>query len=120
MITLTKGATSESIYVTLTEKLTLQDPIISFIFNNVTTNEEITFDIQLSVDDVSPYPLRYNQIVLNTSVLMGDKEGEQWTYVAIENPSNVILEKGKLTYLDLSGSVFTENNPATNYKVYNG
>jgi len=120
MITLRKGETSESIFLTLTESLTLADPIISIIFKNVNTLEEVSFDIQLSVDDLSQYPQRYNEINVNTSVLMANKPIGQYVYRAVENGTSVILEQGKLTYFDIIGTPFKENNPSTTYKAYNG
>jgi len=120
MITLRKGETSESIFLTLTESLTLADPVISIIFKNVNTLEQVSFDIQLSVDDLSSFPARYNEINVNTSVLMANKPTGQYVYRAVENGTSVILEQGKLTYFDIAGSQFKENNPSTTYKAHNG
>lgn len=119
MITLTKGSASERIYVTLSEKLTLADPVITFVFTHVTTKGAITFNVQLSNDDLSQYPLRYNEFAIATSTLFATSPLGQWHYTATES-TGVLLESGRMQYLETTNTVFSGYGPATTYKGYEG
>jgi hypothetical protein len=112
-------STSERIILTLSELVTVNDPIYQFTFTQVTTKEVVTFT-RTTDDDFSNYPDRYNEFEINPSVLFEEVQIGEWHYVVTEQQTANVLEYGKL-YLDRAVDfAFTQYDIATTFKTYNG
>lgn len=112
-------STSERIIVTLTELVTVNEPIYVFTFTQVTTKEVATFT-RTTDDDFSNYPDRYNEFEIDPSVIFSGKQIGEWHYVVTEQQTANVLEYGKL-YLDRAVDFeFTKYDIATTFKTYNG
>lgn len=126
MLALDKANTSESIIVTLNEKKTITAPYYLFVFESVTTKEQINWIVN-STDDQSPFQGRYNEFLINTSVVFADYQDGQYNYFVYEQSSSTNtdttglseVENGKLV---LKTTAFTRNGyePTTTYKGYRG
>jgi hypothetical protein len=112
-------STSERIIVTLTELVTVSDPIYVFTFTQVTTKEIVTFT-KTTDDDFSNYLDRYNEFEIDPSVLFSSKQVGEWHYVVTEQQTANVLEYGKLLLDRAIDFAFTKYDIATTFKTYNG
>lgn len=117
MITLTQGQASESIFLTLKEKSTLDNPTYRLLCENTTTKETVEFELGT---DLSDFKNRFNRFEVNTLLEFENQQPGQWNYTAIENTSNVIVEVGKLLLNKSTQFEFDTYNVSTSYKVYGG
>lgn len=79
MITLTTG-TETHIRITLSERVTFQSPYYLFRFVQRTTNQEIKF-VKSSTEDLSSFPDRYNEFVVDVDQLFCGMIGEYQYYI---------------------------------------
>lgn len=117
MVTLTQGATSENIVLTLNEKKTITSPVYIFTATHVTTKEVVTFTLGT---DLSAYKDRFNEFNINTSVRFLNATAGQWQYVVTEQASGTEVENGKLLLNKATDFSFSGYEPATTYTGYAG
>ena len=126
MIVLNQSATSESVIVTLDEKRIIVEPYYLFVFTSVTTKEVINWIVN-STDDESPFPSRYNEFLINTSVVFAGHNHGQFNYAVYEQTSDTNtditglneVENGKLE-LKKSATTKVGYEPTTGYTGYAG
>lgn len=112
--------TSAVLTLTLTELITVTNPVYKFVFTHVLTKQQVTFD-KTTGEDESDYQSRYNQFTINPSVIFANKEVGEWHYIIYENTtSGEILEMGKLMLLRTTDFAYTNYNQAVTFKTYNG
>lgn len=99
--------------LTLTEKVTVADPVYNFVFTHVLTKTEVNFS-KTTDEDESAFPDRYNAFTILTNLF--DQPGE-WHYEVIEDQTGFTLEKGKLI-IDRDFN-FNMYNGSTTYNTYN-
>lgn len=127
MLVLTKGQTSEYLYVTLNERRTLTDGWYLFVFENITTRVIIN-KIFAFAEDLSDYQTRYNKLAINTSTVFADADPGMWRYTVYEQSSGVNtdttglteLERGILKLNPATEFAFTEYSGTTSFKQYAG
>lgn len=123
MLVLQRGQV-KNIIVTLTEKTTLVNPYYLFLFVHVTTKTEVAI-IRNSGDDLSDYPLRFNEFAIDETVF--PHEG-QWLYYVYEQESStntnatglLEVENGKLNLLPANPFTYIKYQPTTGYHAYAG
>ncbi len=118
MINLNKGNSADKIIVTLIENKTIADSGYRFVFTNTSTNKPVQVDFLVS-DDISEYPERTNQFIIDTSTVFADYQIGQYLYTVIEIESGVVLEKGKMLLTDVIKET-KGYSPVTNYIGYGG
>ena len=126
MIVLTKENVTDNIIVTLDEKRTLIDPYYLFIFEHVTTKDQVKKIISSTVD-LSPYTERYNEFELLTSVLFAAVPHGQFNYFIYEQASAVntdptglaLVEMGKMVLKSIEFN-YSGYEATTSYKGYAG
>jgi hypothetical protein len=106
--------TTGNIISTLTELVTVDEPVYDFVFTHVLTKTEVTFSLT-EEDDLSDYPGRYNEF--NIDLTQFTEVGE-WHYVVTEQQTGVVLESGKM----IITRAFNYNKYAgnTTYTAYSG
>ncbi len=104
-----------TIISTLTELVTVDDPVYDFVFTHVLTKEQVSFSLTED-DDTSEFPTRYNSFVVDVTLF--DQVGE-WHYVVTEQQTGNILEKGKMI-ITRDDSIYTKYAGTTTYTAYNG
>jgi hypothetical protein len=114
MLEFNQNDTSIQLILTLSENVTVNDPVYDFSFVHVLTKTIISFT-KLSDDDESNYTERYNAFTIQTNIF--DYPGE-WHYTVIEQQTNTILENGKLI-IDRDFNVVMYDTRTT-YKTYKG
>lgn len=128
MIQLTHGTASETIIVTLTEKMTLTSPYVLFVFTHVSTKTEVT-KIFAPGADLSIYPERYNKYTVATATLFLNKPEGMWNYRAYEQVSSTntdpdlattLIESGKMILKPATPFEFDEYSQQQTYTQYNG
>lgn len=128
MLLFSLNDTSAELIVTLTEKVSLNDPYFLFVFTHVLTKEEVKF-LKSEASDESSYPARYNQFTINPSVVFANKQPGEWHYNIYEQASSTntdtdltggLLEQGKLMIRRATEFEYTKYSGATTYKTYNG
>jgi hypothetical protein len=92
MIQFANTDTTGNIIATLTELVTVDEPIYDWVFTHVLTKDQVSFSLTEG-DDLSDFPARYNWF--NIDVTQFEHVGE-WHYVVTEQQTGVILEKGKM------------------------
>jgi hypothetical protein len=126
MLLFTFGQTEEMI-VTLNEKRTLTVGYYLFIFENVTTRDQVT-KIYNFLEDESSYTDRYNQFPVVVSTLFAGQHTGHWTYKVYEQVSSsntdptglTEVENGILQLKPATAFEFTESTGATTFKEYAG
>ena len=126
MLLFTFGQTEEMI-VTLNERRTLAAGYYLFIFENVTTRDQVTKIFNFSEDE-SSYPDRYNQFPIVTSTLFAGQNTGHWTYRVYEQASSSNVDPTGLTevetgILQLKPATvvsFVEPTGATTFTQYEG
>lgn len=127
MLSLTKGQTSESLYVTLNEKRTLTSGYYLFYFENILTRETAT-KIYGFGEDESSYSTRYNKFTINTQSVFGSKSIGEWVYQVYEQSSGsnvdptglTMVESGIMKLNPATEFTYDKYTVATTYKAYNG
>lgn len=100
--------------LTLTENVTVPDPVYDFMFTHVLTKKQVTFSRDQS-DDTSLYQDRYNAFMIDTSQFT---EVGEWHYTVTEDQTGIVLEYGKMIITrDFN---YTMYGSATSYTTYNG
>ncbi len=105
-----------TIISTLTELVTVEDPIYDFVFTHVLTKAQVSFSLTDEDDDTSNYKIRYNSFTID--VTQFEHVGE-WHYVVTEQQTGNILEKGKMI-ITRDDSIYTKYAGSTSYTAYNG
>ena len=126
MLLFTFGQTEEMI-VTLNEKRTLAAGFYLFVFENVTTRDQVTKIFNFS-DDESSFPDRYNQFPIVTSTLFAGQNTGHWTYRVYEQASGTNVDPTGLTEVEngilqlkpATVDSFVENTGATTFTEYEG
>ena len=128
MLQFSQVDTSVDLIVTLTEKVSISNANYLFVFEHIQTRNIVAF-IKLSADDVSPYKGRYNQFVIDPSVVFNAQPIGQWNYRIYEqvsaintdtNSTGSLLEVGKMKLDRAVDFEPTNYELATIYKAYNG
>lgn len=127
MLQLTKDTASESIIVTLNEKVTIASPYFLFVFTCTSTKDVVT-KIYSSAADTSPYPDRYNKFTIATVTVFANKPHGFWIYDVYEqssstntNPDNAtLIESGKLKLKPASEFAYEGYDEDQTYKQYQG
>jgi VCBS repeat-containing protein len=114
MLEFNQSDTTVEFILTLTENVTVLDPVYDFSFVHVLTKTVVAFTKTTS-DDESDFPGRYNAFTINTNLFT--QPGE-WHYTVTEQQTGIELEKGKLL-IDRDFNI-TMYDSATTYKTYNG
>lgn len=124
MIKIVKGQ-SNTIALTLTEKVSIQNPFFLFEFKDDQANVS---DYFISAD-ISSFPERYNKFVITEPSDVAMVRPGMWTYYIREQASSsnldpllsgAIVEQGKVKVIGTAESK-TTYTPATDTKVvYNG
>lgn len=126
MLLFTFGQTEEMI-VTLNEKRTLDSGYYLFIFEHVTTRQQVTKIFNFTEDE-SDYPDRFNNFPIVTSTLFSGKPRGHWTYKVYEQASSTNtdpdglteVENGILQLKPATEFEFTESTGATSFTQYDG
>ena len=124
MVVFQKSNTSNDIILTLTEKVTIENPYYLFVFENRTTKGKVKF-VKSSTDDLSSYPERFNEFTVARALFT---EIGKYVYRVYEqdNESNTdetglnLLENGQAEFIDVPAETYTEYSSETTYKVYGG
>ncbi len=119
---MTKGAT-QPILLTLTEKETIYGSDYWFIFTNRSSNEEISFVLNIT-DDKSNYPERYNKFIIVTNQYFAFSLNGQYTYNVYQkanpmetNPLNCVLLENGIMELEGADFAYTTNTTTDTYKI---
>ena len=123
---LLNNAVSENFIVTLTEKVTIINPVFLFVFTNVTTKAQVKF-FKLSDEDLSNSPVRYNEFTMATQNIFSGQSAGQWQYEIYQTDNTlsqvttglVLLENGKML-LQGTDLIIKGHAPQTTYKGYGG
>jgi len=126
MLVLTKENETDNVIVTLNEKRTIEDPYYLFVFEHVTTKQQVKIVIPATAE-LSEYPDRYNEFTLSTSVLFVASEAGQFNYFVYEQESDsntdtaglALVETGKAVLNTLQFN-YTGYETTTSYKGYGG
>ena len=121
MINLTKAST-QNIYLTLTEKQLLTDPNYLFRFINRSSNEEVKF-VLLNEDDTSLFKDRYNKFEIDTDTYFSSSVNGMYVYEVYEEAGTVtnitglnMLESG-IMMLNSTSTIFTNYTTTDTYKI---
>lgn len=124
MIHLTKGNT-ETLYLTLKEKQTLDAPNFLFRFVHRASNVEVKF-VKLYATDLSLYKDRYDQFSVVVNTHFANSESGQWDYYIYEqasttntNPDNAtsMLEEGIMQLHESTSFTYTKHNPSNTFII---
>ena len=114
MIQFANTVTEYEFILTLTELVTVNEPVYDFVFTHVLTKEQVSFSLT-EADDTSDFPDRYNAFLIGTTQFL--QVGE-WHYVVTEQQSGNILEQGKMIITrDFNYTMYAGT---TSYTAYNG
>jgi hypothetical protein len=126
MVILTRESIADNLIVTLNEKKTISAPFYLFVFENVTTKVQVKFVLN-SVTDLSLYPGRYNDFVINTSVKFAGATTGQWNYNIYEQASSSNTNTTGLLEVECGKMILTTDlfnyegyEATTNYQGYGG
>jgi hypothetical protein len=121
MINLTKAST-QNIYLTLTEKQLLTNPNYLFRFINRSSNEEVKF-VLLNAADTSLFKDRYNKFSIVTDTYFSSSVNGMYVYEVYEEAgtgTNIIglnmLESG-IMMLNSTSTIFTNYTTTDTYKI---
>jgi hypothetical protein len=121
MINLTK-ATTQNIYLTLTEMQLLTAPNYLFRFINRSSNEEVKF-VMLNVTDTSLFKDRYNKFSIVTDTYFSSSVNGMYVYEVYEEAgtgTNItglnMLESG-IMMLNSTSTIFTNYTTTDTYKI---
>ncbi len=104
-----------TIIATLTELVTVDNPIYDWVFTHVLTKEQVSFSLTQD-DDISEFTDRYNEFIIDVTLF--NQVGE-WHYVVTEQQTGNILEKGKML-ITRDDTIYTQYAGTTSYTAYNG
>lgn len=128
MLKFRQNDTSAAIVLTLNEMVTIPGPYYLFVFTQITTKDIVAFVLAPS-DDISLYGWRYNEFIINQSILFSGKQASEWNYVVYQQASSTntdvtltsgILEYGKLRLDRPVDFAFTNYDTPTVFQTYNG
>lgn len=128
MLEFKQSDTAATIILTLTELVTIPAPFFLFSFRNVETSVIVTLIIN-STSDLSPYPKRYNQFLINPSVIFAGLPPGQWNYKVYQQTSAIntdttltqgLLESGQLLIDRTAPFAYNNYTATTNYAAYDG
>lgn len=126
MLQFKQDATSAELILTLSEKVSINDPYYLFVFTHVLTKSSIIF-IKSEGDDDSVSQGRYNRFTINPSVVFLDQPTGEWHYKIYEQASSTntdlsltgaVLEYGKMRLDRATDFAFVRYNETTAYKAY--
>ncbi len=122
MLTLLQGDTTDNIVVTLKEKTTLTNPKYLFVFEHLTTKEQVKF---IAGSDLSAYPDRYNEFAVTISqfITLGQyiyKVYEQLSSSNLDPMGLNLVENGRAEFKDATPFAFTKYTPVTQFVTYAG
>ena len=122
MLHLQQGEQDQHIVLTLAELQTLaEDFKYKFVFTHGTTKQQVTFFLT-GADDISTYPERYNEFIIDTSAVFEDCPPGEWLYQVYETDLDEVvtveLENGKMYLLESTAYSPTKYNVATTYTAY--
>lgn len=125
MLEFKQSDTEAHLILTLTENVSIDTPVFLFVFTHVLTKQVVAF----IAADVSSFPQRYNQFLINPSVVFTGKPPGEWHYKIYEQVSLVnmdptlsgaVLEYGKMILdraVEFAPAMYDE---PTSFKAYNG
>ena len=126
MVILTIENSIDNMILTLNEKKTISAPFYLFVFENVTTKAQVKFLLN-STTDLSLYPGRYNDFVINTSVKFAGATTGQWNYNIYEQASSTNTDTTGLLEVECGKMILTTDQfnyegyeATTNYQGYGG
>lgn len=120
--------TTQNFVVTLTERVSINNPYFLFVFEHVTTKQVFKFVLN-SANDLSAYPDRFNQFQINVPTLMPSAPEGDYRYSVYEQSSSsntdvaltgALLEVGQMKMDVLPDRTYTKYNQSQSFKVYNG
>ena len=122
MLTLQLADTIDNIVVTLREKTTLSNPYYLFVFEHITTKEQVKF---VSRTDLSAYPDRFNEFAVAISIFTSPG---QYIYRIYEQASSTNtdptglneVENGRASVIATTQFAPTEYSHSTQFKTYAG
>ena len=98
-----------------------EDYLYKFVFTHGVTKQVVTF-FEGPEDDISTYPSRYNEFVINTADVFANRPPGEWLYQVfetdLEEVVTVKLENGKMYLLEATAFTPTLYDPATTYIAY--
>src|SRR5215831_13484541 len=92
MITFPETDTIHEFILTLSELITVNEPIYDFVFTHVLTKKQVLFSLTEN-DDSSDFPDRYNSFTIDVTQFT---EPGEWHYTVTEQQTGEILENGKM------------------------
>lgn len=128
MLLFTATNTEENINVTLTEKVILTTPFYLFHFLHVETRQVVAFVLS-DEDDISVFPERFNQFVIDCTDVFNMRPDGQWIYKVYEQEdednidpaeATTLLEQGKMQLTGNRPAVYTMYQSTTTFNAYNG
>ena len=126
MLHLQLGQTAQYLVVTLNEKRTLSSGYYLFIFEHITTRDQVA-KVYGFGEDESSYPDRYNKFSIDTQTLFGTKPTGEYRYTVYEsatatrNPAGLTeVERGLMRLAPAAAFGFEAYDGATSFKQYGG
>lgn len=103
MLVITKGQAGQTLIVTLSERRTSDGFYYLFVFSNTTTSDVVTRQYHYS-DDISDYPDRYNEFLIDAGLFVDAADGQykytvyqkKYSYVVDDYTGLLILECGQM------------------------
>jgi hypothetical protein len=114
MIQFPNTLTEYEFILTLTESVTVDEPIYDFVFTHVLTKRQVSFSLT-EADDTSDYPQRYNAFTIDTTQFT---EIGEWHYIVTEQQTGNVLEQGKMIITRAFN--YTQYAGTTTYTAYGG
>lgn len=114
MLQISNTDTTAEFIFTLSELVTVDEPIYDFVFIHVVTKKEVRFSLGEGADN-SEFPERYNSFTVDPALF--DEPGE-WHYTVYEQQTGIVLESGKLMVIREFN--YTMYGGTTTYAAYNG
>lgn len=127
MIIINKDNNEQSIICTLTEKTTITQAFYLFVFDSVVIGRTYKF-IKSVNDDESIYPNRYNEFIIDASVIFANAPLGQYQYKVYQQDNGTnediaglpIVEQGKAILKETETPVYSGLDVETQYKGYGG
>jgi len=127
MINLYKGQGEQSMLVTLTEMVTLENPYFLFVFTPLSEGAPVA--VVFSPDtDVSTYKDRYNEFLIDVDEIFEGRNAQKWSYEVYQQESEsntnvalagALIENGNMSLWAPESETFTEHSTDLIFKMHN-
>lgn len=127
MINFYKGQGEQSMLVTLTEMVTLENPYFLFVFTPLSEGTPISI-VFSSEEDVSSSKERYNEFLIDVDEIFEGRNAQKWSYEVYQQESEsntnvalagALIENGNMSLWALESETFTEHSTDFIFKMHN-